>query len=135
MACLLFIGWGRSYLQLDVLQFNHHRLGDQLWSFRGSLGLRRWVGFEFAPTLRLYESVGVQEADGLVEQHGNPFVDLDVSWRWEFTGFYLGEGTHVRGSRSPMVIAAIPYWFPILTLTVLSAYLILWKPQPRAPLN
>jgi hypothetical protein len=135
MACLLFIGWGRSHLRLDVLQFSHHRQGDQFWSFRGSLGLRRWVGTELDPTVRLYESVAAKDADNLVEQHGSPFVDVAVTWRWESTGFYFGEGTHVRGLHSPMIIGAIPYWFPILTLTLLSASLILWKPRKRSPPN
>jgi hypothetical protein len=51
----------------------------------------------------------------------------DIIWHWRWHGF--GSGTWPAHHTTLWVI---PYWSIVLPLTLLSAYLILWKPRKRA---
>ena len=58
------------------------------------------------------------------------FEDDEVDYRWEWAGFTIAKGNSVRGGHLDKL--TIPYWSIVLSLTLLSAYLILGKPRRRA---
>ncbi len=56
-----------------------------------------------------------------------------VDWRWKWLGFDSGESHASKPISIQMTFFTIPYWSLVLPLTLISAYLILWKPGKRAP--
>lgn len=51
------------------------------------------------------------------------------NWDWEWHGVYFGQENYVNGRTT---IWAAPYWIFTIPLTLISAYLLLWKPRKRA---
>ena len=56
---------------------------------------------------------------------------VDIKWRWSWGGFRRGE-VLVR-TVSAGTVWMIPYWFLVVPLTLLSAYLLLVKPRVAKP--
>ncbi len=69
-----------------------------------------------------------------VDEQGNPravdyLTEVDeVEWRWDWVGFHFGAG-HTSQHRTEDYL--FPYWSVAIPLTLLSAYLILWKPRKQ----
>jgi hypothetical protein len=57
----------------------------------------------------------------------NLLDDPDVTWDWQSYGFRTGKSSNRDGSSS--TIRIIPYWSIVIPLTLLSAYLLLRKPN------
>lgn len=59
-----------------------------------------------------------------------------IAWHWQWLGFRIGK-VHNLISLIPFsqipagAVVTIPYWSLILPLTLLSAYLLVWKPRKR----
>ena len=61
----------------------------------------------------------------------NPTGSWDLSpWQFNFAGFKFSQG---KIGRSQSISWAVPYWSLACLLTLLAAYLILWKPKPKEP--
>lgn len=126
MACALMSGWVRSF-----------RIHDQLWfAVRGdateaviSLGGKiNWIRYHKAvlvpvPTFPEWTTGGFDDVES--------FDDGSLRRRWRFVGFVSGEwpDDKIIGRTT---IVAVPYLMLVMPLTLLSAYLILWKPRKRA---
>jgi hypothetical protein len=54
-----------------------------------------------------------------------------VDWRWKWLGFDFGQSQASQPIPLQMTFLTIPYWSLVLPPTLLSAYLILWKPRKR----
>ena len=55
---------------------------------------------------------------------------VPMKWRIDLAGFRFGKDFH-PGNGTGIAAYVIPHWFPTGLLTLLSAYLILWKPRKR----
>lgn len=53
-----------------------------------------------------------------------------VVWRWQWEGFDFGERQEEHYTKQ-LIDWTIPHWSVFIPLTLLSAYLILWKPRQR----
>jgi hypothetical protein len=58
------------------------------------------------------------------------FEDDEIDYKWERMGFIVASGKSVRGASLNQL--QLPHWSLIFPLTLLSAYLIFWKPRKYA---
>ena len=117
MAILLGVSWIRSQSVADVVSTSIGPRGATLLvSLDGCIG---WSVYERREPQRLtWEIKPRSDLAGLANE---PLV----GWYWQLLGFRIG--------RSPILgtVATIPYWSLVVPLTMISAYLILWKPRPK----
>jgi hypothetical protein len=127
MACLVNVAWMRS-------QFG-----------RDAYAIRRGNDYQVIATSRvgvLWNHKVVPENTQVIYDPGWEYstyseneppdfrlhIDVyQVDWRWRLCGFDFGE-YRTKGINRYWVI---PYWSISLPFTLLSAYLILWKPRKR----
>ena len=129
MACVVTLMWMRS---LDI--------EDSLTESK-ELGTTYFVGSRNQQLLWAKQEGVFWKAKGVWEEHklgSSPFVsvqDYQSQSRKNWCGFRFEVGeSEMRGpivGKVRLVIVAIPYWSLVLPLTLLSAYLILWKPRKR----
>jgi hypothetical protein len=124
MACALLVGWVRSHVVLDSLSFSVRcQVTESLVS---GGGLVAWQ----AKTNTSPPSVTWNTAPVTDSFDGFNFPSMRCSWR-RF-GFGLGEFVpEEEFDTERIVFRIVPYWSLILPLTLLSAYLILWKPRQQ----
>ena len=143
LACVVTTLWVRSLSRSDdafIPCGNQATL--QLISQKSSLTVRKFVSrFRvatarsgpdrilllevFPPTKRSLGHVAFSADETTRKQLGTPYV-------WRFKACGLGLATFQDNELQLRVaIFSIPYWTMALPLTLLSAYLILWKPRKR----
>ncbi len=95
-----------------------------------------WPGVSFRSAIGLYGVTAWSPYDGFVSPS---FRELPILHRRRFAGFDFGEyQVRIPNQVPPETtyrcqVWGIPYWPVAVPLTLLSAYLILWKPRKRAP--
>ncbi len=102
MACLAAGVWVRSFLIVDIL---HFEIGNRLYCFDSRYGVLTW---------------GSSEYDFGDQSIGN-------GWRAYDARLFLPWGVRTDEFEG----RATEYWCPAVFLTLLSGYLILWKPRKR----
>lgn len=115
MTCLLAAGWIRSFRLQDGINFPSGKYTmDSLFSLAGALV---WASYDESPP-----EVPRPKGFFSVRFVGRPFDEPDIEWRWRWWGF--GDGKLKSDS---IVLRTIPYWSLITPLTLLSAWLLLFK--------
>jgi hypothetical protein len=128
MACALMGLWMRSTVTFDSVFFY---FGSVRWGI-SSVDSRIWF-------LKSTPLSGESMATWFSQRYQalfDPMKNANVVWRNDWGGFHIGRyhrqllnqtatGEFVADS------CMIPYWCFVLPLTLLSAYLILWKPKKR----
>ena len=135
MACVLTGMWVRSQERFDLLTIPTGSTSREVVrSYKGRL---YWFSyFECDPDYFGQWGSGWQsEYDSVDEGHFDDWV-LSVSGvTWSaFLGFEFAHHEHERVNYKISVRSA-PYSYFVLPLTLLSAYLLLWKPRKRASPN
>ena len=104
MACVLASSWVRSYVAQELVWFRRQEIAHQL---RHDNGVLRWQ----------WDLMNDDE----------PMLGCES---YEFTNTFHG---HEGGRQWRFSTASItaPHWALVLPLTILSAYLLLWKPRKR----
>jgi hypothetical protein len=124
MALALLVGWVRSRVVLDSLSFAvRSQVTESLVS---GGGLVAWQAkTNSSPPSVTWNTAPVTDSfDGF----NNP------SMRWSWRGFGVGELVpEEEFDIERIVFRIVPYWSLVLPLTILSAYLILWKPRKSKP--
>lgn len=132
MACALMAGWFCSFVRLDDIAIDTGGVSYGVTSIGGGLDFYRvtyrdsTVAEGWAWPRVMSYPIGTQDPMDLA-----PWPCHEIEWRWDFMGFHvgvanlIGTGQPIRRDQDCMV----PYWSIILPLTLLSAYLILWKPR------
>jgi hypothetical protein len=142
MACVLAGAWTRSRLTVDRLRHFTEASGYELISSGGRIW---WETFEVTegPGGNPTEVVFRTETDPIGASKYSPydgfapFNDLKINTRVIFAGFDIGNYQWGSASSSQPTTYyrckawGVPYWFFAIPLTLLSAYLILWKPRPK----
>ena len=123
LACVVTMLWIRSLWMVDLLDFRPTRL-RQLSVASGSGAARpsfSWI------TEGSLEGQPLLEWIAYEDQHkdGNYLPTLFFG-SWGQVGSAIPASVHAES-----VGLYIPYWFLVLPITLLSTYLLLWKPRKR----
>lgn len=132
MACLLLGGWMRSLVVCDVFGLPVGKHVEQNLASEDSVLL--WSqNYFFAPPYPTWSTIPLQK-----HRPDTNYEFYNVKWTWRIGGFGFGArrieitGRPVRYQSAPVV--TVPYWFLVLPLTLLSAWLLLLKRrQPTKP--
>lgn len=135
MACVLMAGWARSADTFDFVGANGRlsRVGIESVCGRikvirtSPLGDPNLFNFTSGPVEHLeYVKTTADGKHELIPALGSP------TWRLDWIGFHTSVGDYpTYSSTIRMSVLIVPYWAVVLPLTLLSAYLILWKPRKR----
>ena len=142
MACLLMVVWVRSLFVLDKFLFSQKQSVHAISSMDGNCS---WLSVTpFSDVIPSGWSLQPRWVPSPLTENSRrnhncfDWNGIDIHWRWHWDGFNFGAissetfGTPPNDTYiSRHEIWQIPYWFIILPLTLLSAYLILWKPRKR----
>jgi hypothetical protein len=117
LACVVVAANVRSFVVSDSI---HIRLGIGRSLYADS-GVGCWtINLSISPYQALHTPLWMT-----LDPSGVGFVDWD--WKWGDFGY-----NHYQEEKIDIVTLMGPYWSLVLPLTLLSAYLILWKPRMRA---
>jgi hypothetical protein len=136
MALALMGGWLRSYARWDFVQVNGQPWRYAIESAVGNLRLIRTTPIASTPLLG-FDSGGLKGLAHInVDDNGittyEPGYSVGTVWRFDWHTFHISDNMVDRNSLSFRVgVCAAPYWSVTIPLTLLSAYLILWKPRKR----
>ena len=135
LACVAMAGWVRSMMICDSIQFPAvmHKTDsmatiDTLASTKSSIAWEQVHEESYEGGIDL----GSPYPQWQTSSSGRAFPDWDDSelkmrWRWRWCGFCFGESPYEDGAWLTLLV--IPYWSITITLTVLSACLLLSKPR------
>jgi hypothetical protein len=96
-----------------------------------SLHLKKWVFWRTKFASR-DETVLLERNSQISFPTPDCWSEFTVAWRFDFAGFHCGKGRHSTWDSWDVQLWVIPYWMITLTLSLLSVYLILWKPRLKA---
>jgi hypothetical protein len=133
LACVLAVGWVRSYLKKErrIVAFQGTQSFTSFVSDRTGLF---WIRLERQPPLPA--AVLVDAADVSVNFLSAKAVErqIETNWYWDRFGFDWGEQEKdANFSIGRITFWKIPHW-PIIPLTLLSAWLLLSKPRKPKPI-
>jgi hypothetical protein len=130
-ACLLFLMYMRSRVLLDEVAIVESIYRQECYgSVNGTLF---WQSYE--STLAVYTPTPYFSYGQLAFKPDGPFDPDNVRWRSKWTGGGIVEFpiSLVRTGNGSGTVSStlryVSYWYVIVPLTALSAFLILWKPQ------
>jgi hypothetical protein len=123
MACVLIVGWIKSIWFQDEIEFY---CGSQsLVSLQSVDQLVTWDSYHGRAVHDvLCFPVWQSGAKGGVYTSANVVID------WQWYDFTVGN-IPFEGTSDHVTFWRFPYWAIAIPLTLLSAYLILWKPRTR----
>lgn len=130
MAVGVSVMWARSLAIQDFLCFE---LGNSHCDIRSLHGAVQWHR-----TIPIGMRIGLLWGSTNFEDFGiSPEIDNDphwsmgtVEWRYRWNGFVWG-GVRFPNWNARTEIWVVPFWAITLTMTLLSALLILWKPRSK----
>lgn len=132
MALLLAAEWGRSHVVVDDITCVAQQAFQQFYSAHGRICWKRVSPYPYDLPAEWKTHDATKRGTGSVTDGWDM---TKVDWYWECAGIEFVRGTnkasYARGhpkSRAEEWI--IPYWSLVLPLTLLSAWLILFKPRP-----
>ncbi len=144
MACLVTGMWMRSLVYGDFVVVNRGvHSNDFLSSFQSGI---KWIRSSEPPLPEFFGVNSIWLENPPVVSPRYLFSTTDrfdtdetlmpvfggsvIEWQshWNGVGFHFGTGLV---SRRQFTVLLIPYWFVTMLVTLLSAYLILWKPRKQ----
>lgn len=133
MACASLTVWLRSQIATDEVRIERRGTRDVFHSFDGRIYWCRvtlrpgTVPPNVFPPLVAWKTYDLSHSPN--SRLVGPFDERPNTYNWGWCGFYFGSEYYVNGKDA---IWAVPYWSLLVPLTLLSAYLVLWKPRKRA---
>jgi hypothetical protein len=131
-ALLLAGAWCRSQYQVDIITVECGSTRQTLASTEGRLV---WDQRQNGPlgrrgTARFSMSMKIDLSDKVDQSRFRYQNDWSIAWRRKWRGFDFGEARQMSGTHA--VFRIIPYWSIVLSVTLFSAWLFLWKTPKRA---
>ena len=129
MACVIMGLWFRTHFVEDVILSGNGKgtiISVQL--SRSGLLLNRYEGVVMKPGVKWWREGPVKD------QIGPPrafFTREKVTFTRQSQWYVFGSGEIQNDLGNTMSFWVLPFWSIIVPLTLLSAYLILWKPRKR----
>ncbi|MDB5343655.1 MAG: hypothetical protein JWP89_2032 [Schlesneria sp.] len=127
MACVLVAMWVRSFHQRDAVIARLSAPLYELESFCGGILVGRTAPSPVPIHLHWW-SFPIYEGD----KWDQDWFLQDFTVDRQSSGFRYRRGTLNVAGETHFWLLIVPYWSLILPLTLLSAYLILWKPRKRS---
>jgi len=130
VACVFAAGWIRSLAVSDtiVLTISNH---TYVWLFSEV----HTVEFAIFPTEYELEWEPYWYAGDIAQPDPDP--NVSTHWLWHWGGFGFAESVTQCVKTSPIIdrcmLLSVPYWSIVISLTLLSAYLLLTKPRVATP--
>lgn len=109
VACVFTAGWMRSRITYDLISF---KIGERTQMIHVTNGHVYWWGVSALNGRLNWESKPPPPALAIDEERG--YWSDDEGWNWNFREWI------------------VPHFPVAISLSILSAYLILWHPQKRA---
>jgi hypothetical protein len=130
MACALTGAWLRSETEFHCFTLPANSWAHvTLVSERGSVRLVKMDAVHSLSSARWWYGTLPEIADPSDYLEGG---GIEVDWRWDLGGFTIA---YYHVTEQPEIghtaECKLPYWSIVLCVTLLSAYLILWKPRKR----
>ena len=136
IACVLAGGWVRSISDQDVVFIQRQRNAfvdnHVLISMQGAISWSRWSPIETdtPKPLEYRHSKNPGPSD-------DDWKGAEVHWHWQWNGFDFGASSvketmwmgQVKPWTREVEVWQIPYWFLVVPLMLLSAYLLFSKPR------
>lgn len=134
MACVLYGMWIRSLGVSDFVEINGHYCRYCVQSVIGNFCLILTTPIMDSPVFDFSTGDAKREFNVRILDDGalelDPTSGITPEWRFDWSAFHISDGTTDRCSLPfRMRVWVVPYWFLVLPVTMLSAYLILWKPR------
>jgi hypothetical protein len=132
MAVAVMGMWARSFVVVEQLRVS----ACSVASIRGTVAAVRSTLPQASPQPTYSKYLVSEIASFKPDENGN-YPDwwggVEVDQRWDLAGFHFGR-RRIDQDQQSIIQLGFPYWSLALPLTLLSAYLILWKPRkPREP--
>ena len=134
MACVIMGSWVRSLVRHDLVMIPW---GNDTFCVESACGVIEfarlttrdhkskpmWSANEITPThWRWLNNDGIPRA----VDHLGELSENEIDWRWDWAGFHFGAGHSINDREEDYMF---PYWSIVVPLTLLSAYLLLSKPN------
>lgn len=119
IAIAFTAGWIRSPRIHDDWSWQLGSTAHAVMSHRGTIYWIRAFGLPRKNAGPYWNMYAIEEVEAGPDTWARA---IEVEWRWDFLGFHAG---------AMIVSFILPYWSIVIPLTLLSAYLILWKPRPK----
>jgi hypothetical protein len=120
MACVAMGLWSRSLITQDILNVLDCRLSSR----------NGW--FVWCTSSMYQHDELVEWQEDLVGADEDYYLPSDPEVDWDFRAPGFGLGWLPNNGHGRAYIRIISLWYFIVPLTLLSVYLILWKPRKRA---
>jgi hypothetical protein len=131
MACALMGMWLRSRVVNDFLATDGRDATYRIGSYGGAISfIRDTPAVPFERFLHLDSFDEGDDNKYELWKRWDSWDGYEMSWRWDLAQFHFGVGS--TGSASRTESYTFPYWFFVIPITLLSAYLILWKSRKRS---
>ena len=133
MACVFMVVWVRSELTYDSVFVNRGKVSYRILTHDSAFTFLRFqsTSREFA-----FDPLPVWTSTDFGDRKRMPFDDMqgmDIDWRVDCFGFHFGAGlSKDRLKLEPdayLNIAVVPYWSITIPLTLISLWLLLFKPR------
>lgn len=122
IACVLAAGWIRSLTQHEGISFRTGQMSDQsVISFQSAIN---WCWLDGSTDLDNFPSL---HWSSVPHSRDLMVINPGRTWRWTFAGIGIHDFTY--DGNATFAVLVIPYWLIVLPLTLLSAWLLLRKPQ------
>ena len=130
MACVFMVGWLRSLSRFEYIDITFGNVTYGVVSMHSGLDFFRTK--ELNPTI-VWDFISFDSVELFIKtrdpENGTPWSpDFEFEWRWDWAGFHIGEGRYKNPNRRDQD-CMIPYWFIVIPLTAIAAWLILSKPH------
>jgi len=133
MACVFAGGWLRSEMNDEVVNCAFWETNHAIRSFDGKIQFRRAAphyGTIFLSWDSIKASHKIEPKQDWEDDEDDDWKNYNILWRTDLVyGFHYGVGTHKKFEARRLELWNIPYWSITITLTALSAFLLIKKPK------
>lgn len=131
VACVFTSGWIRSFGTTDWLSMRGRGEARPPLKIVSSIGSFAILPMKYSSSMNWIRSFDLTlphlESAGPISIEMRP---ANFTWHWKHCGFgYATESNNSYGPVRFYWLFMVPYWSLVLPLTLLAAYLILWKPR------
>lgn len=137
IACIFASGWVRSFATTDWLSLSTRGPARSPLKFVSSEASVAILTRRFPTLTERMRAFDLSVPDW----YSRPAVNIEIqpghwfTWHWKLWGFGYATEKGLFNKQSGYLLVMLPYWFLVFPPTLLSAYLLLWKPRKRASPN